>query len=1430
MRIAPPPPPRTEPHLKPHKLRKHQKTALKNVLKGFQTASRGKLIMACGTGKTLIAIRLTEELVPKNGTILFLVPSIALLSQTLMEWGNHIKDPYNFNPIAICSDTKVGHNDDYTPATIPIPVTTDANRLIQALSPDRRNIIISTYHSLGVIAEAQLQGMPKIDLTICDEAHRTTGAEQRGKEKSAFLMVHDEEKIQSHKRLYMTATPRIYKKRAKEQAQEHDIELCSMDDEGIYGTEFHRLDFGEAVKPKKEDEEPLLADYKVLILTVSEDTAAAVAAAMNRRSLGKDEDLNIEDVGRIIGCWNALAKRITNAAETGTDTSAPMQRAVAFCSLIKDSKKVTAQFTEAIEKFISLRSTDEKNREDSFLDCEIKHTDGTEHSLTRDQKLDWLREYIEPNHCRILSNVRVLTEGVDVPALDAVLFMSPRKSQIDIVQAVGRVMRKTPGKKEGYIILPIVISADQDPNEALDRNEKYDVIWQVLQALRSHDERFNAEINRLQFNEGLNKPGSIIDIISADEKPIDIQLKFPFEEWRKAIYAKIVEKCGDRFYWKNWAKNIAQMAESISARIHHSIKNDKSAQVFDRFHQALQENINPTISPEDAITMLAQHIISQPIFDVLFAHYDFAKYNPVSQAMNRVLHHLHRENIATETKKLEPFYKQVKRHIEGIDNAQGRQHIIKRLYEDFFKELDDKQQESLGIVYTPIEIVDFILQSTDYALQKHLNCRLTAENVNVLDPFTGTGAFIVRLLQSSLIKEGDLEHKYNKELHANECLLLAYYIAAINIEEAYHSRKKEYQPFKGIAFTDTFQSWEDHKNDQQTMYKEFLSENSDRITKQLQTPIKVILGNPPYFTGQKSANDNNAKLSYPCLEERIRTTYAEESSATLKKGLYDSYVRAIRWASDRIEEHGIIAFVSNGSYIDVKAMDGLRHCLAQEFSYIYVFNLRGDIRKRDPREGGNIFGQSSQLLIAISLFIKDPAHQGACQIHYHDIGDKLSTEEKLDKIQEYGSIENISWQNITPNEHHDWINQRRPEFKHFLPLGDPNNKKKGSSVPALFTLYSLGIGSGRDPWVYNFSPHRVAENMSRMINTYNQERKRYHKQYPNKKDRSLLRNLVTKDPKQISWHGTLENEIFRNQPGIFSVDKIRPALYRPFTKQYLYFDKQFNASRYQQHRFFPQSISKNKVILVSHLGPFSLFMTDHTPDLEICRASQCFPRWTYATSLHDSSSLQLERLDNIPPATQEMFRQHYKDKNIDGDTLFYFAYGLLHSPSYQEIYANNLAKELPRIPYPNAKDFWAFYEAGKRLGDIHIDYEHQPPYPVDIQGELIDNDPSFYRVEKMRFDKKDKTVLHYNDHITLINIPIEAHDYRVNNKSPLEWIVKSYENKIDKKQKTYIRNDPNDWSDDPRYILNLIRSLITLSLESAKIIKSLPEIKLPTPD
>ena len=1399
------------------KLRYYQESAIQSALNHFKENDRGQLIMAPGTGKTFTSLKIAEamakEAKKEQYTILYLVPSIQLLTQTLRGWNNDTE--MTMSSMAVTSDRNASRgsvkqdesNITIKASDIGYPATTSSKKVVENYlelmdRPKKELLVVfGTYQSIDVLGKAQKEGFPEFDLIIADEAHRTTGAKALGDEASAFTKVHSDLNVKGTKRLYQTATPKLYGTDAKKKAEENSIIISSMDDESLYGSVFYRLGFGDAIS------HDILTDYKLMVLAVDE---TVVQKDMQKSLSDSENGLNIDDVGRIIGVWNGMIKRESFADKVSGE---PMKRAIAFSRTIKDSQRLSAQFENVVNDYL--------NSEDGYY-VNVRHVDGSMNALEKNEALDWLAsDDIPEDSARILSNVRFLTEGIDVPNLDAIIFLSPRKSQVDIVQAVGRIIRKFEGKEYGYIILPIVVPAGETPETILDNNKTYDVIWQVLNALRSVDERFEATVNKLELNKQKPKNIQVIGVGGAPDDPnfndsyvkepivaYQTELELEWEAVEGAIYGKIVQKVGDRRYLEDWSKDVADIARRHIQGIEFILEqNPDSQSAFDKFLHSLQHNINESIDQNQAIEMLAQHLITLPIFDALFGEYSFVKNNPVSSAMEQIVEELSQFGFEKEQKKLQPFYDSVRLRAEGIDNAQAKQKIIITLYDKFFSTGFKPTTERLGIVFTPVEVVDFIVKSVDVILRKHFGKTLASENVHILDPFTGTGTFITRtlyylksLMECGEITFADILRKYTQELHANEIVLLSYYIAAINIEAVFDeiNGNEPYAPFEGIVLTDTFESTET----EDTLDDSFFGTNDKRLKRQQEKPITAIIGNPPYSIGQTNANDNNKNISYPKLEKRLEETYVVKSSTTLTKGLYDSYVKAFRWASDRRKNQGVIGFVTNGNYLNTNSADGLRAGLYEEFNHLYIFNLRGDQRtlgEQSRREGGKIFGSGSRTPVAISILVKDGSD--CHELHYHDIGDYLSQKEKLAIISGFADVSQLDWQEIIPDENNDWLNQR-----------DPNYQKYSDLSQEVFLSSAIGIATNRDIWVSGFSKNRVCKNSERLIRNYNNERLAYRN---NSADE--LKSLLNRQDNYIKWTRKLEQLVARNQEITFNSNNIKLSLYRPFIKKWLYYQNEVIESPGQWQKKFGQ---ENIVIVTTGRGTsrdFSVIVTNLLPDIQLQMNGQGFMRYDNEV---DKISL-FENNDNM--------NQEFADKlGLNLDDTFAYVYGLLNSKEYQEKYANDLKKDLARIPIVKNKE--KYVEVGQKLMDLHLNYEEVPVY--DGVGITTVENPS-YKVTKMRFAKKrdekgksvnDLSTIIFNSDITISNIPEKAYEYVVNGRSAIEWIIDQYQVKTDKK--SGITDDPNDYSEDEKYIFNLLLRIINVSVQTVDLINSLPKFEV----
>ena len=1201
--------------------------------------------------------------------------------------------------------------------------------------------------------------------------------------------------------MYQTATPKIYGTDAKQKAEDSSIVLSSMDNKDIYGEEIFRLGFGQAVL------NDILTDYKVMVLAVDEKV---IQKDMQKVLSDSENGLDVDDVSKLIGVWNGLMKR-NSVDKEAIFEGKPMQRAISFINTINNSKKVSSQFNEVVNEYLEGNETIQQS-------INVRHVDGAMNTLEKKEALDWLSEDFAEDETRVLSNVKFLTEGIDVPNLDAVIFLAPKKSQVDIVQAVGRIMRKFKDKEYGYIILPIVIPEGTTPESILDNNKKYEAVWQILNALRSVDERFSAMINKLELNR--KKPANM-DVIGIGEAPsvedmentstigekddaiYQTSLELDWGEIENAIYAKVVKKVGDRRYLEDWSEDVAKIAqrhiEQITIMI--SDKNSKTAIEFVKFLKSLQHNINESIDEKQAIEMLAQHLITAPIFEALFGEYSFVNNNPVSEAMDKIVEELSKfGGFNKEQDELKEFYDSVKLRAEGIDNAEAKQRIIITLYDKFFSKGFKETTQRLGIVFTPVEVVDFIVKSVDDVLKKHFGKAIEDEGVHILDPFTGIGTFIVRTLHylkdklaNGEITLADITRKYTQELHANEIVLLSYYIAAINIESTFAEiNHQEYKPFEGIVLTDTFESTEQ----EDTLDDTFFGTNDERLKRQQEVPITAIIGNPPYSSGQNSANENNANLSYPKLEESIRQSYVKYSKTTNKNSLYDSYLQAFRWATDRLKNKGVISFVSNGQFIDSRSAEGVRKCLYNEFNYLYIFNLRGDARtsgEQRRKEAGNVFGSGSRTPIAISILVKDGSENH--EIHYHDIGDYLSREEKLQILQKSRSIKVLDWSTVIPDKNSDWINQRDENYDKYMSLFDSNNT-------SIFLDKTTGITTARDVWITGFSKELVKYNSQKLVKNYNEEVKKF-----GGLPISELKKSVNTSDNFVKWDDNLFQSASKNK--IIKLDEslLATYLYRPFTKKNIWYDKQI----IQRARKFSSIFEENNlVIYLTGTGSrsFSLIVSDIMLDKGVMSSGQGYYLKSFSKGLFDEDAFNINN-------------KSANDFELSKEDLFYYIYALLHSGKFIKKYENNLLKDTPRIPKVKNKE--KYVEIGRKLADLHLNYEDVPAYE-GVSIVFKSDNPSF-KVKKMKHPKRGQldTII-FNEDIVITDIPERAYEYVVNGKPAIEWIIDQYQVKKDKK--SGIVDDPNEFSDNPKYIFNLLLSIINVSMQTMDLVDSLPPLEI----
>ena len=836
--------------------------------------------------------------------------------------------------------------------------------------------------------------------------------------------------------------------------------------------------------------------------------------------------------------------------------------------------------------------------------------------------------------------------------------------------------------------------------------------------------------------------------------------------------------------------------------------NSRFTSAFADFLDKCRLSINPNLSEAAVEEMLIQHLLTERIFRTVFDNSDFTRRNVIANEIENVIDALTSQSFSRHDflESLDRFYVAIERTAETISDFSQKQHFLNTVYEQFFQGFSINVADTHGIVYTPQPIVDFMVKSVEHILQTEFDRSLSDGGVHIIDPFVGTGNFIVRIMRE--IRKTSLEHKYTSNLHCNEVMLLPYYIASMNIEHEFYEATGHYLPFEGICLVDTFELAEP----QQMVL--FTEKNAERVERQKETPMFVVIGNPPYNAGQVNENDNNKNRKYKTMDMRVRETYSQDSKATNKNALSDPYVKAIRWASDRIGDGGVVAFVTNNGFLDGIAFDGMRKHLADEFDAIYILDLSGNVRKNPKLSGTthNVFG--IQVGVSINFFVKKSSQpETHAKIFYARVDEFWRKEDKYRYLDSKEYYQNIEWNPITPDQRYTWLTEGlHAEFETFIPMGTRETKStKGEVDDVIFKTYSRGIATGRDAWAYNFNRDVLTENMRRTIQTYNAQIDRWR----HREKRNInVDDFVSYNEKKISWSRDLKLDLKRGKKAEYAGYKVRDSLRRPFTKTHLFFDRILNEEVYVFPSISPtpETEKENRVICVSGIGsnkPFHTLITEMIPCLDCLEKTQCFPFYTYD---EDGNN----RRENITDWALEQFRCHYEDDSITKWDIFHYVYGLLHHPDYRERYQANLKRELPRLPF--TPEFWRFAKAGQRLSKIHVGYEDMPEYRLEFI-ETPDM-PLNWRVEKMRFSK-DKTQIVYNNFLTLAGIPPKALAYRLGNRSALEWIIDQYRVKEDKR--SGIISDPNS-EDDPQYIVKLIGKVITVSLETMEIVEGLPKL------
>jgi predicted helicase len=1442
-------------------LRKYQQEALGEVAEAFQEKGlpRGKLIMPPGTGKTLVALKIAEKVAGPGGRVLFLAPSIALLDQSLRAWAAEASLPLRL--FAVVSDTGVGKTseDDLSALSLlSIPPTTKPEELASEAkteSQEALTAIFSTYQSVEVLERAQKEhGLPPFDLMILDEAHRT--ATVRAGEESPFTKVHHDHYVKARHRLYMTATPRIWevegngegdqgKKAGKKKDPQKEgslplldlnasptedstapegVELLvySMDNEEVYGPTLYEYTFTRAVK------EGHLSDYKVIVFSVAEEAQKDLASYLQG-----PKALKVEEALKALGLWKVLQGEVRD--EEGNPMGGlDLRRVIAFHGRVAESKRMEEEFAK-----VALAAQQAGLLPEELRRVEVRHIDGQMSAYDRKRLLDWLRENVPEGEVRLLTNAKVLTEGIDVPALDAVAFMRPRDSVVDVIQAVGRAMRKAPGKEYGYVVLPVVVRGQDEEREI--EESGYRAVWQVLSALRSVDKSFEARMRAALVRlSGKGEGGeggearegvTVIGEGSASPVVMDVLLEDPNlrQKVTRGLAGKLVKRLAlGRKYLENWAQDVARVARVLEQQVRAMAERDpKVKEKLGKLLAALQAFTNESVTEDEAILMLVQHALTKPIFDALFGELLEKREDPVSRALDELFQEF-RGFLDREGEALKDFYEEMRLKALGLTDEAERADFLRRLYSNFFTRAFPQVADQVGIAYTPVELVDFLVRSADELARKHFGRGLDGEKVFILEPFAGTGTFVTRILHR-VAERGGAEAVKGKlergEIWANEILLLPYYVLRANVENTALALTGEYVPFKGALLADSFRLAElGYSKGEFGLIPLFPEEYGEALNEQLKAPIQVVLSNPPWRAWVGKEGEGKKNPVYRKVRERVEATYVRRAKelpigGTKPKGenlnsLYDQYIQALRVASDRIGEEGVVGFVTNNGWLEGVVARGLRASLAEEFAEVYVYDLRGNAREKGEawkKEGDKVFGQASRAGVCLLLLVKRKDHKGIGKVHLYRVGDSLSREAKLALVKGHGSASGVPWQEV-PYE--DWVGRLTSGFSGMLPLDE------------VFEVRSSGVKTNRDAYAFNPSRAELERHMSRLISTYNEHVRR-------KKEGKLEK--LEDDVSVIKWDSSLIRHLKSlnaKEASLKESGQVYEALYRPFAPMHLYLSHTFNNTVGQIHRIWPTPEAKNLAIAVAGKGSnaFSAMATRRVVSLDYLSRTQLYPLYHYPEN--GPLGGLLERKLNLK---EEFLRKlgEVLGYPVSPEEAFCYIYAVVSHPLYAERFAKDLKMDLPRVPLPQDPELFAeLVDGGLELIRLHTDYETLPPWsPVPLQvkeEEKAPKDPyERYRVEQMKLDK-ERGILQYNDWVRVEGIPEEAFRWRPGGYSPLEWMVRFWkvEEKVPKGKGEAIVWDPNLFlreKGEPRYLLDLIGRAVQVAVQTVGIHEELRE-------
>lgn len=829
----------------------------------------------------------------------------------------------------------------------------------------------------------------------------------------------------------------------------------------------------------------------------------------------------------------------------------------------------------------------------------------------------------------------------------------------------------------------------------------------------------------------------------------------------------------------------------------------------DFFLELMREVVNPAVTPEDIREMVIQHILTTDIFNTIFDDPYFHQDNNIARELEKLVstfftRELRQQSLAS----IKHYYDTINARAAQIADHHEKQRFLKVVYETFYKSYNPKKADRLGVVYTPNEIVRFMIESTDYLLSKHFGTMLEDKGVEILDPATGTGTFICDIIDH--VSPHKLEYKYKNELHANEVEILPYYIANLNIEFTYKQKMQSYAEFENLCFVDTLDNYVNYQKDGQMVIGSVSAENAERIQRQNERKISVIIGNPPYNANQMNENENNKNREYPQIDRRIKETYVKHSKAQMTK-VYDMYARFYRWAMDRVDKNGIIAFITNRSFIDSRTFDGFRKILRDEFDFAYIIDTKSDVRQ-NPKIAGtshNVFGIQTGVAIMF-LIRKEHKDDKNCQIQYYTMSDEWRKEDKLQWLCNH-KIHNIPFEHIQPDKDNNWVYLTNNDWDALMPVVD-KAVKVGKETQALFQLYSLGVCSHRDEWLIDFCSNSLSTKVEYLTELYHKEVARW-----NASSQTMNSNDFV--DRSIKWTGDLEKHMKRNTTLHIDSNKVVPTLYRPFVNKLMYYDRVLIDRTYQFDSILPLNGQNTKNAVISFVTgerlDFACLSSDKVLNLGLLSLDpiQSIPMYRYSP---DGT-----RQDNITDWGLTQFREQYGDSGIQKQDIFHYVYGVLHNPAYRKKYEQNLKRSLPRIPF--YQDFWQWAAWGKALMELHIGFEEVEPWLLERYDALPREDGSLPKA-KLKADKATGSII-LDEDTSLSGIPAIAWEYKLGNRSALEWILDQYKEKKPKDPTIAKLFNTYRFADYKEKVIDLLMRVCTVSVKTMEIVNQMTENK-----